>query len=59
MTEEETDQIMRDVQALSPDSHWRQQVFDMLDRLNPAWRKAWEENNPDWEKKLDAIFVDP
>lgn len=56
LTADEAAQIMRDVQALSPGSDYRRQVLDMLDLLDPIVRRAWEENNPDWEAKLDEIF---
>lgn len=56
LTGEEVDQIMRDVQALSPGAHHRRQVLDMLELLDPQYREMWEQNNPDWEEKLDAIF---
>lgn len=58
MSGEETNQIMREVQALSPGADHRRQVLDMLELLDPAYREAWEKQNPDWEEKLDAIFVD-
>lgn len=56
LDEAETDQIMRDVQALSPGSDHRRMVLDMLDLLDPEYREMWEKNNPDWEEKLDEIF---
>lgn len=59
MSADEAAEIMREVQELSPGSDHRQQVISMLDLLHPVHRKAWEDNNPDWEKKLDEIFVDP
>lgn len=59
LSDEETNQIMREVQALSPGASHRRQVLDMLDLLDPAWRAGWEEQNPDWKRKLDEIFVEP
>jgi Fe-S-cluster containining protein len=58
LTEEETNQIMREVQALSPGSDHRRQVLDMLDLLDPEYRVLWEQNNPNWKENLDKIFVD-
>lgn len=56
LTEEETSHIMREVQALSPESDHRRQVLDMLDLLDPFVRSVWESNNPEWERKIDEIF---
>lgn len=52
----EANQLMREVQALSPGSRPQDDVLDVLAQLTPQERTRWEMHNQGWQRKLDEIF---